>query len=296
MPRILITGGNGFIGQHLIKKLVTDSENEIINIDIKPALFDYSNKVTNVQADIRNSSTFRDLVKVDEVYHLAAQTSSILSEQDPQDDITTNILGTLNICEYALRSDSLITFASSMAIYGNGNVHVETPPSPKSTYGITKLAAEQLVRKFFSASGRYRISRLFNVYGPGQDLQNLNQGMLSIFSAMAISQNAITVKGSKARTRDFIHVSDVVDHWISGQNFAQISNVGTGKSTSVEQLVSMIQNILKPNTIPIIYETGFREDVDTIRCLDPVIKGPISLSNFGLNEFIEWAKGELTCM
>lgn len=296
MPRILITGGSGFIGQHLIKKLITVSENEIINVDLKPAPFESPQRVINVQADIRKATSFCDLGKVDEVYHLAAQTSSILSEKDPKEDITTNILGTLNVCEYALRSDSLITLASSMAVYGNGVVNVETPPAPKSTYGITKLAAEHLVRKFFSTSDSYRISRLFNVYGPGQDLKNLNQGMLSIFSAMAITENAITVKGSKTRTRDFIHVNDVVNHWVSGQYFAKITNVGTGKSTSVDELVTMIQHTLKPKAIPVIYETGFREDVDTIKCLDPVINDPISLSNFGLNEFIEWAKGELNCM
>lgn len=296
MPRILVSGGSGFIGSHLIQTLLEDNKNEIISIDKRAHHLQNSDRFAFIEADIRDPDCFTDIGKIDEVFHLAAQTSSIISEKDPRQDITTNIIGTLNICRYASQFDCRFTFASSMAIYGGGVVNIDTRPAPRSTYGISKLAAEQLVRKFFGQSGKFRISRLFNVYGPGQDLANLDQGMLSIFVAMALQDNQIIVKGSELRTRDFIHVNDVVMHWVTNKFFNRISNVASGESTSVGQLVNMIQGSLLPQRIPVIYENGFREDVDTMECIDSVINNPIYLKDGGLREFIHWAKTELKCM
>ena len=294
VKKILVTGGSGFIGTYLTNKLCNQG-NMVFNLDINPPVKNVdTNLLKYIEGDIRNKEVFKSLESVDLIYHLAAQTSSIVSERDSNTDLMTNIIGTNNLCEFATQFDCKIHFTSSMAVYGSGEVNRNSRPMPTSIYGISKLSAENLIKKYFNAN-KYCIHRLFNVYGPGQDLENLDQGMLSIFVKMALSNEEIKVKGSSTRTRDFIHVRDVIDFMINADIDGQINNIATGKSISVEKLVDKIMNFLnsRGRNVSVKYTNGFAEDINKILCLDPQITNFQYDIDSGLEEFIFWAMGAL---
>ena len=119
-------------------------------------------------------------------------------------------------------------------------------PNPISCYGISKLTSENYL-KLFSSEIPFISLRMFNVYGPGQDLQNLRQGMVSIFISQAINNNKIQVKGSTERFRDFIYIDDVVDVWFKftfNPNLVNLTvNLGTGIKTTVLELLETIKEL-----------------------------------------------------
>ena len=138
-----------------------------------------------------------------------------------------------------------------MSVYGNpinGIAKEEDEPSPLSCYGISKLASENYL-KIFSDYLPFVSLRMFNVYGPGQDLNNLKQGMVSIFISQALKNKKINVKGSLSRFRDFIFIKDVVDAWYNTTINKYINNItiniGTGKKTTVEDLLKIITSKLR---------------------------------------------------
>lgn len=251
----LITGGAGFIGFALAKKLAQRKKNKIYILDLKSKNKNIKNEIKNnnlkfINADLRLKKFFKKLVsiKFTTIYHLAAQTSAELSEKDPINDIKTNLIGTLNICEFAkLNQIKNVIFTSSMAVYGNNNYNkLEISKcDPVSYYGITKLASEKIIQKITNYKIKYKIFRLFNVYGPGQDLKNIYQGMVSIYLAQALVKNNIDVKGSLKRRRDCIYIDDVIKVLTSNKTeYNQTYNLGTGMSVSVENIINRISKIL----------------------------------------------------
>ena len=294
MKRVLVTGGNGFIGKHLVNSIIEGTDWYVCVLDLKQADKEIkSDRIKYVQGDILDRGVFNHFNSIDTVYHLAAQTSSILSERDAKKDIETNVLGTLNVCEFASHCQSALVFTSSMAIYGNqrSSVNIHSVPAPTSTYGISKLACELLIKKYFKDKTNFLIARLFNVYGPGQDLSNLDQGMLSIFVAMALKHGEIVVKGSPDRTRDFIHVSDVTKFLLDEKKMTgNIANVATGSSLSVRELTVNICNMLGED-VRVKYQGGFSQDISKISCTDTELENTIPLLPDGLVEFLSWAKG-----
>jgi len=251
---ILVTGSSGFIGSALVASLIQCGFS-VIGIDIKspPDHLRSIDLYTHLDLDISNrhqmlsikDSSF--ISKIQVIYHLAAQTSAQVSMEDPLLDIRTNIIGILNIIELFKESTNKlpnIVFTSSMAVYGNScdnmSAYNETEPTPCSIYGYTKLASEKIIKDSFDS---YKILRLFNVYGPGQDFTNMNQGMLSIYIAQAINNKHIVIKGSLDRTRDFVHIDDVVEALtITIKRFPSksVANLGTGVSTDVLSTINMI--------------------------------------------------------
>ena len=215
MKRYLITGGCGFIGQHLIKNLL--KKKCIIDIiDLpKKKNFIRSKYINSFKGDISNKNIFKKLnKKYDVAFHLAAQTSGRLSEIDSEKDIYSNIVGSLNFCEWAkLKKPKRVVFTSSMSVYGKiaNNAKENENCKPVSIYGLSKLYSEKLFERLKKYKIKVTIFRLFNIYGPGQDLKNLYQGMFSIYLAQALKKNRIEVTGSLNRYRDFVYISDTID-------------------------------------------------------------------------------------
>ena len=170
--------------------------------------------------DISEYGSFERLssFKFDAVLHLAAQSSGEISYDNPSYDVLSNTLGTLNALRFAETNGcKRFIYASSMSIYGDVDdepIAVNRCPKPKSYYGITKLSGEHYLKAFASKMDTTSF-RMFNVYGPGQNMQNLKQGMVSIYLAYLMNDEPITVKGDKNRFRDFIYIDDVVDAWVS---------------------------------------------------------------------------------
>lgn len=251
---ILITGVSGFVGKNLARKLILMGHN-VYGFDnfYNSTPQDVPEGIVFFESDIASNTWIEHLkdVKFDKIIHLAAQSSGEVSFSDPMYDVSTNVLGTLKVSEFARENKiKQIIFASSMSVYGEnqGLVSENTITKPISLYAVGKKASEDYLRIF---SSEYNIDvkclRLFNIYGNGQNLQNLNQGMVSIFLAQLLSRSdKVTVKGALDRYRDFIHVYDVVDiiSTIVESNVVEskydVFNVGTGVKTSVRCVIETL--------------------------------------------------------
>ena len=166
----------------------------------------------------------------------------------------TNIQGTLNLFNWAIKfKPKEIIFTSSMSVYGEfaENVSEKNLCKPTSFYGISKLTGEKILLKLKEYKIKVFIFRLFNVYGPGQNFENLVQGMLSIYLAQAYRKNKIEVTGSLKRFRDFVFIDDVVQALTKKYRYRanedNIYNVGSGKKTYVKDLIKLILTCLKIN-------------------------------------------------
>lgn len=250
---ILITGVGGFIASQIANRFISE-DYHVIGVD------DFSGgKRDNVPAgvdliegDLAEQETINKLPSdCSLILHLAGQSSGEMSFDDPIMDLRKNSISTLNLIKYGINIGAKkLVFASSVSIYGSVGDRqlLESDVSdPSSCYGVSKLAAEGYLR-IYSQRLPYVNMRMFNVYGPGQDLDNLRQGMVSIYVAQAVRGGNIHVKGSLDRFRDYVFIDDVVEAWFRASTFENVKNVslnlGTGVRTSVQQLLDIIKSEL----------------------------------------------------
>ncbi len=255
MTTYLITGGAGFIGSNLARKLV-ETGNTVFVLDDLSTGFERNVPAgaTLLRADIRDARMLERLplpAKLDVVYHFAAQSSGEASFDDPSRDIDINYHGTWNILEMARRHKATrFMYASSMSVYGeapsdHSRLSEEYPCKPVSYYGCNKLASEHLIRLHAAREGIHAtLLRFFSVYGPGQNLHNMKQGIVSIYLAYAMQNQPIWVKGALDRFRDLTFVGDVVEACrrseVNPATHGGVFNIGTGVPTTVEQMVKAI--------------------------------------------------------
>ena len=269
MPRYLVTGGGGFIGSRLARHLLDRGSQVVILDNLStgqeknlPAQADF------IQGDISRSDAVELLPDghFDAVFHLAAQSSGEISHEHPGLDLNTNALGTLLLLDWCQqRGVSRFLFASSMAVYGlldPAPVKEDQSLDPYSFYGIAKQAAEQYVRHYAKRGLNTTIFRMFNVYGPGQDLSNLKQGMVSIYLAFLAQEEPVLVRGSLDRFRDFIYIDDVIDGWLMAvddpRSYGRVFNLASGRKTLVRELLNELIRAwgLDPDTYPIVQGEG----------------------------------------
>lgn len=266
MKHILITGIAGFIGSK-IAELQIQLGNRVTGIDNLKTGYrsNVPTKAALILGDCADKKIFEHNglcdIKFDVIIHFAGQSSGEISFDDPVQDLSDNCISTLNLLEYAKNSGCKnFIFASSMSVYGQvGESFVDEDCSlrPLSMYAVGKLASEHYLRIY----EQYEISsvslRLFNTYGPGQNMANLRQGMISIYAAQAIKNKHILVKGSPDRYRDFIHVDDVsqiVSHFVRyGCTGSEIYNVSTGVKSKVSEVIDLISDALSPESLTVDY-------------------------------------------
>ncbi len=250
---VIVTGAAGFIGSKIASRLV-DLDYKVFGID------DLSNgseknvpkKVDFLKFDLSNKKKLNSLPKnCKAILHLAGQSSGEKSFESPQQDLKKNTLSTLNLLSYGVENNvERIIYASSMSVYGDYNKKLKENfnLNPLSCYGVSKLASENYL-KLFSKKIPFVSLRMFNVYGPGQNLKDLKQGMVSIYLAYALKKNKILVKGSLNRVRDFIYIDDVVNIWeraiVKKNILNNFYNLGSGVPTSVKKLTQMIRENFK---------------------------------------------------
>ena len=249
MRPILVTGVAGFIGSHVARRLVATGQ-QVVGVD-DLSMGHRSNvprEIDFVEGDLSKTATYDALPKeIDHVLHLAGQSSGEISFDDPVADLEKNTVSTLRLVDYVTRANaSKVVYASSMSVYGDvpdGPIAEDHVARPLSCYGVGKLAAENYLKVFARRTPSLSF-RMSNVYGPGQDMANLRQGMISIYVAQALANNHIVVKGSFDRFRDFVYVDDVVDAWELASRAtlegAQVVNLGTGVRTTVRDVLDMI--------------------------------------------------------
>jgi len=218
--KILITGGAGFIGAHLTDKMINLGHKVLVVDILKPqGGIPFVNKKSKfIKGDISKTSTLKKIKhwKPDIIYHLAAQSAVEPSYDDPKFDILTNTYGTYMLCVLAknLKIKKFIYTSSAAAIGSNTKkiVNEKIKVNPDSLYGITKYNGEMLVKQILgSTKTQTTIFRLFNTYGPGEDLNNLKKGMVSIYSSYVWKKKPIIIKGSLNRFRDFVYIKDCVN-------------------------------------------------------------------------------------
>jgi UDP-glucose 4-epimerase len=251
--KTLVTGGAGFIGSHLVERLVCLGHEVMVIDNFSTGRRENLPRSIGVaEIDLRDGEHLRAFFlegRPDVVFHLAAQMNVRRSLENPAFDAEVNILGSLHVFEAASRARvARVVFASSGgAVYGEG---VRIPcreidlPRPISPYGVAKLAGEHYGR-YFSDGGSFKFVslRLANVYGPRQDPAG-EAGVVSIFLEQMQEGRSPTLFGCGRQTRDFVFVEDVVQAFIqAGVGPPGIYNIGTGSETSIRELFGYIKEI-----------------------------------------------------
>jgi UDP-glucose 4-epimerase len=250
--KVLVTGGSGFIGSHIVEHFQGKAETIRVLDNLRTG---HRHNLDGLECDfIEGSITDRALVKkavsgIDYIFHMAAMVSVPESMSKIAECIEINVNGLLNVLEEAHSAGvTKIIFASSAANYGNNPTvpKIETmPPEPQSPYAITKLDGEYYL-EMFQAAGKLQTTslRFFNVFGPRQDPNGAYAAAVPIFIEKAVKGQDITIHGDGQQTRDFIYVKDIVDALVFAafnNDMHGTFNVGYGGKITINELA---QNIL----------------------------------------------------
>ncbi len=256
--KVLVTGGAGFIGSHIVERLVKDGH-EVVAYDNlssgkRENLAHIGPKVELIEADVRDAPQLDYyMAGCDVVFHEAAVVSVPYSVEHPQETHDVNIQGTLNVLLAAKRRGvKRVVFACSAAVYGDDP---EMPKresmraAPMSPYGVEKMTGEHYLGVWNLLYGVETVSlRYFNVFGERQDPKSPYSGVISIFVDRALKGEPVTIYGDGGQSRDFVYVGNVVDANIRAALTPGIGgrayNVACGKSTTLLELLDTIEGIV----------------------------------------------------
>lgn len=282
MAKILITGGLGFIGFNLAKKLKR-LKNEIIIVDnlstAPPERFRLASELNfdTVVADICDYAAIQH-ISCEQVYHLGSRASPKQYQKDPLHTLDTNYTGTKNVLNLAKKNGAKVVFTSSSEVYGEAQQHPQPETyfgyvntlSERSCYTEGKRIAETLCYEFQSEVN-IRIARLFNTYGPGMCL---NDGrVIPNFISQAIHQKPLTIYGDGSQTRSLVYIDDLLDGLIRLMALTQpkmtVVNLGNDQEKSILSIASLVQNLS-------LKMTHYRPDVNFLPLpeSDPVRRKP----------------------
>lgn len=251
MKKILVTGGAGFLGSHLCKRLL-DEGNEVLCVDN----FFTGNKrnilplIGNPYFEIiRHDVTFPLYVEVDEIYNLACPASPVHYQADPIQTTKTSVHGAINMLGLAKRTKAKIFQASTSEVYGDPEIHPQqeqyygnvNPIGPRACYDEGKRCAETLFMDYHRNHAlNIRIARIFNTYGPNMDI---NDGrVISNFIIQALQEAPLTIYGDGSQTRSFCYVDDLIDGFIKLMDYGQPYpiNLGNPSEFTVRELAEII--------------------------------------------------------
>jgi UDP-glucose 4-epimerase len=267
--RALVTGGAGFIGTHLVDRLIKDCEVTVYDDFSAGDSRHVHEEASVVRADVRDGNQLTDAVtEADVVFHEAAQVSVQQSVSDPEGSHEVNIDPMLTILEAARHADTRVVLASSAAIYGQPAylpIDETHPKEPTSPYGLEKLTADHYCRLYHELYDVETVAlRYFNAYGPRQQGGDYS-GVISIFRDQALADDDITVEGDGEQTRDFVHVDDIVQANIlaatNDDAVGEAFNVGTGNSISIRELAEIVHDVTDSNS-DIVHVDTREGDID----------------------------------
>jgi len=286
----LVTGGAGFIGRHLVAKLLDDgheitifdnfslsSKNDITNL--------LENGVSLVTGDILDYDLLlKSMSNYDFVIHLAAQTSVSQSIADPKTTADIIVDGTVNVLKSCVKTNvKNIIFSSSAAVYGNSLdalISEKSHLNPLSSYGASKLVAEYNLQTFSKLFGLNSISlRLFNVYGNGQSSE---AGVIRKFLKNISKDVPLEIFGDGAQTRDFVHISDVIEAFYCAiRNIeakrGEVYNIGSGSATSINELASLLISS-KEKDLQVIHKPALEGEIKDSKADISLAKNDIGYS------------------
>ena len=275
IERILVTGGAGFIGSHLVEALIAKGYSVRVLDDLSTGKLSNlpldNSRISLVVGDVADEVMVAEAMKnCDAVVHLAAVASVQASVDDPARTHRSNFVGTLNVCE-AMRTAGVkrVVFASSAAIYGNNGegtpIHENTPKAPITPYAADKLASEYYFDFYRRQHGFEPVMlRFFNIFGPRQDPSSPYSGVISIFSERAKQKKPITIFGDGEQTRDFVYVGDLVKILMQALEQTKVRhnvlNVGLNKATSLNDLIAQL-GVASGTALSLKYEASRSGDI-----------------------------------
>ncbi len=300
--KVMVTGGAGFIGSHLVDRLIQEGHEAVVVDNLSTGKRKHVNRAARFyKLDVQSPRLERVFRKErpSVLMHLAAQMDIRRSVEDPIFDAQSNILGTINVLEQAVRHGSRkVVFASSGgAIYGEQEVFPAPeshPTRPLSPYGISKLAGEFYLAYYQQYTGIQYVSlRYSNVYGPRQDPHG-EAGVVAIFTRKMLSGEQPIVNGTGRQTRDFVFVEDVVDAHLAvmGKDVQGCYNVGVGEETSINELFGMLADLTKSGSKqvhgPAKKGEQARSVVDSTKLRQELGWEPRTLLSEGLSRTVEF--------
>ena len=262
--KILVTGGAGFIGSHLVEELLSN-EHEILIFDNcltgKKENLEITGNFTFINDDFGSENSLEEIEKFDPdiCFHLAAQSSVVVSVENPALDFEHNILQPIKLIQVLLKSNckKFVFTSSGGTIFGEPTViptaEEDYADEPESPYGVAKKRLNELIKIMLkNSSMKYSILNLSNVYGPRQDPHG-EAGVVSIFANKYLKNEEPTIYGDGEQTRDYIYVKDVVSALIKASMIEenQFLNIGTGIETSVNDLANSMKIQFKSEINPI---------------------------------------------
>ena len=305
MSKILITGGAGFIGAHLANILKKNNKIMIVdNLENKGGIPYIDRTNVFIKGNILDNKILKKIEKwkPNIIYHLAAQSGGEGAYDDPKKDFNTNGYGTYLLAKLAKKINcKYFIYASSVAVYGTNNKKLteSSKINPDSIYGISKYAGEMFVEQILKKTNmKVRIFRIFNTYGPGENLENLKKGMVSIYCNFIWRKKPLIVKGPLNRYRNFTYVFDCVNILSKSINNNklkkfEILNLSHGKKIIVKNLIKTILKVNNLKKWKIINQKSTPGDSFGTTALNKNLK--IKFNNYkfinleeGLKKYFEW--------
>jgi UDP-glucose 4-epimerase len=246
---ILVTGGAGFIGSHVVDGIRSQGDTAVVVDDLSTgSLANLPSDVVVIKARVEDRAAMQEVAAelgaLEAIVHCAAQASVVASSEDPEYDLQVNVAGTINVLDIATACACPLVFASTGGvIYGDATrpTPETTVPAPNSPYGASKAAAEIYVQLWARKDGLpHAICRLGNVYGARQRGDG-EAGVVAILAARLRDAEPITLYGFGTPTRDYVHVSDVTRALIDAIGKPGTFNIGTSVETSVREIYELVQ-------------------------------------------------------
>jgi UDP-glucose 4-epimerase len=310
--RVLVTGGAGFVGSNLVKRLIGEGARVTVLDDL------FTGRRENLPADgfefvqgsVCDVALVDRIVREHEVIFHAAARNIVVSTRNPREDFETNIGGTLNILLAAKKARAegfnlnRVVYTSSTSVYGNPRylpINEDDHLSLLTPYAVSKLAGENYCMAFYESYGMPATAvRYSNIYGPGQDAANPYCGVVAKFAESLFAGKPPVIHGDGNQTRDFTFIDDAVEATllaaVSERATGEVFNVGTGVETRVNQLAETLIRLIGARVEPVHTD---RRDVDNIRRRVVNIEKtrrslrwvPEVTLEQGLERTIEWQRG-----